>query len=338
MGKKAGEGGYVLKEARLAEYLRKPGFAHAGSHVPDSEHGTNIPLQLWEPPSVLEDGGYQQPNPDGPKYFNEPHAWGMAIDMNACTGCSACVIACQAENNIPVVGKDEVRNSREMHWLRIDRYFKGDKQKVEKGDPSAVEVRHMPVACVHCENAPCEQVCPVAATVHDTEGLNTMVYNRCIGTRYCSNNCPYKVRRFNFLDYHARSFDTQRLPWLGMPDAEQDTVSEIKRMVYNPDVTLRMRGVMEKCTYCTQRISRAKIDADNAFQRGERTSPLVADGEVVTACQQACPTGAIVFGNLNDPDAKVSKLTQHNKRSYSVLKMLNTRPRTSHMAKITNPA
>ncbi|MFW5682047.1 MAG: TAT-variant-translocated molybdopterin oxidoreductase [Phycisphaeraceae bacterium] len=338
VGKKAGEGGYILKEARLGDYVRNPGFVDAGSHVPTSEHGGNIPLQLWEAPSVLEDGGYQQPNPLGPKYFNEPHAWGMAIDMNSCTGCSACVIACQAENNIPVVGKDEVRNSREMHWLRIDRYFKGDKQKGDAGDPSKVEVRHMPVACVHCENAPCEQVCPVAATVHDTEGLNTMVYNRCIGTRYCSNNCPYKVRRFNFLDYHARDLDKQYLPWIGMPDSEQNAISEIKRMVYNPDVTVRMRGVMEKCTYCTQRISRAKIHAKTAFQRGERTSPLVADGEVVTACQQACPTGAIVFGNLNDPDARVSKLTQKNPRSYSVLKMLNTRPRTSHLAKITNPA
>ena len=339
VGKKAGEGGYILKEARLGQYVRNPGFAEAGSHVPSSEHGNDIPLQLWEPPSVLEDGGYQQPNPDGPKYFNEPHAWGMAIDTNSCTGCSACVIACQAENNIPVVGKGEVRNSREMHWLRIDRYFKGAKQKEgEEPDPSKVEVRHMPVACVHCENAPCEQVCPVAATVHDTEGLNTMVYNRCIGTRYCSNNCPYKVRRFNFLDYHARDLDKQYLPWIGMPDSEQSTISEIKRMVYNPDVTVRMRGVMEKCTYCTQRISRAKIHADNAFQRGERTSPLVQDGEIETACQQACPTGAIVFGNLNDPDARVSKLTQTNPRSYAVLKMLNTRPRTSHMAKITNPA
>ena len=338
LGKKTGEGGYILKEAKLKDYKANPDFVDAGDHVPDSEHADNIPLQLWEPPSVLEDGGYQQPNPDGPMYFNEPHAWGMAIDMNACTGCSACVIACQAENNIPVVGKDQVAMSREMHWLRIDRYFKGKKGRPAESDPSSVEVRHMPVACVHCENAPCEQVCPVAATVHDTEGLNTMVYNRCIGTRYCSNNCPYKVRRFNFLDYHARSFDTQYLPWLGFPDREQDTVSEIKRMVYNPDVTLRMRGVMEKCTYCTQRISRAKIDADNAFQRGERTSPLVADGEMQTACQQSCPTGAIVFGNLNDPDAKVSKLVQHNPRSYAVLKMLNTRPRTSHLAKITNPA
>jgi len=334
LGKKPGKGGYILKEAFLKDYVANPDFIADDDHLPYSEHGDNIPLQLWEPPSVLDDGGFKRKHEDGPKYFNEPHAWGMAIDMNSCTGCSACVVACQAENNIPVVGEEQVLMSREMHWLRIDRYFKGK----DKADDVNVEVRHMPVACVHCENAPCEQVCPVAATVHDTEGLNTMIYNRCIGTRYCSNNCPYKVRRFNYFDYHARSFDTQKLPWLGMPDQEQNQISQITRMVFNPDVTVRMRGVMEKCTYCTQRISQAKIHADNAHQRGERDTALVQDGDLQTACQQSCPTGAIVFGDLNDPNSRVSQIVQHNPRSYGLLNLLNTRPRTSHLAKLTNPA
>jgi molybdopterin-containing oxidoreductase family iron-sulfur binding subunit len=249
----------------------------------------------------------------------------MAVDMSSCIGCNACVAACQAENNIPVVGKEQVINGREMHWIRVDRYFKGT---IDDPDPDLV---FQPMMCVHCENAPCEQVCPVAATVHDSEGLNTMVYNRCIGTRYCSNNCPYKVRRFNYFDWHSKDPRGHAHPWLGMPDSQQkETIDKIKQMVFNPEVTVRMRGVMEKCSYCVQRI--------HTTQSAKRVlGQELVDGDVVSACQQACPTEAIVFGNLNDPQAKVTELHQ-NARAYSVLEDLNTRPRTKHLAKLRNPS
>jgi molybdopterin-containing oxidoreductase family iron-sulfur binding subunit len=285
-------------------------------------HHAVIPLQLFDPP---KGSAGPKAHDEAPSFFNFPHAWGMAIDTNACVGCNGCVIACQAENNVPVVGKDNVLSSREMHWLRIDRYFKGDAE-----DPQ-VKVVHQPMMCVHCENAPCEQVCPVAATMHDTEGLNVMVYNRCIGTRYCSNNCPYKVRRFNYFDWNAHDprGGYYHIPYPGMPDAEQGSIDPIRQMAFNPDVTVRMRGVMEKCTYCVQRVSRAKIARRNADEE-------VQDGDVVTACQQACPTQAIVFGNLNDPNSEVMKL-HRSKRSYGVLAELNTRPRTLHLARVSNP-
>ncbi|MCC7146289.1 MAG: TAT-variant-translocated molybdopterin oxidoreductase [Phycisphaeraceae bacterium] len=304
-----GASGLLIKEASFAEYQEDRRLFQR------DQHG-NVHLQLWDPPSQ----------------FNDPHAWGMAVDINSCLGCNACVLACQAENNIPIVGKEQVANNREMHWLRIDRYFKGS---AEAASPDVV---HQPLMCVHCENAPCESVCPVAATEHDSEGLNVMVYNRCIGTRYCSNNCPYKVRRFNYFDYHAKDPRGEAQPWLAIPDQQQQTViDEIKRMLFNPDVTVRMRGVMEKCTYCVQRIQAAKISAKVEHAGGKRESDLVQEGEVVTACQAACPTEAIVFGNLNDPKSKVARLAQHQ-RAYGMLGELNTRPRTQHLAKLRNHA
>ena len=256
----------------------------------------------------VRDGRLPEPEPEPeslyPEWDYEQEAWGMSIDLTACTGCMACVSACQAENNIPAVGPEECAIGHEMHWLRIDRYH--------TGPPEAPETHFQPVPCMHCEKAPCEVVCPVNATVHTHDGLNAQVYNRCIGTRYCSQNCPYKVRRFNFLGY--QTFGDE---------------AEMRQAGRNPDVTVRSRGVMEKCTYCVQRISRARIDA-------QIDNRPIADGEVVTACQQACPAQAITFGNLNDPDAQVvaDKAAPHD---YALLAHLGTRPRTTYLAEIKNP-
>jgi MoCo/4Fe-4S cofactor protein with predicted Tat translocation signal len=271
----------IIRSATLEEYKANPNFANKD----DEEHPVSHPeMSLF------------------PNWEYNGNAWGMSIDLNSCTGCNACIVSCYAENNIPVVGKQQVRIGRNMQWLRIDTYF--------EGDLAAPRAHFQPMACQHCENAPCEQVCPVGATVHTPEGLNSMVYNRCVGTRYCSNNCPYKVRRFNFLLF-------------------SDYESESLKLMRNPDVSVRSRGVMEKCSYCVQRIQEAKIAAD-------KENRAILDGEIVTACQQACPASAITFGNLNDKTSKVAKL-RSSERSYSVLADLNTRPRTQYLAAVLNP-
>jgi MoCo/4Fe-4S cofactor protein with predicted Tat translocation signal len=269
----------IIRYATLEEFKANPNFAHEGEGRDAPEMDTTL----------------------FPNWSYKENKWGMSIDMNSCVGCNACIVSCYAENNIAVVGKQQVRIGRNMQWLRIDTYF--------EGDLSAPRAHFQPMTCQHCENAPCEQVCPVGATVHTPEGINTMVYNRCVGTRYCSNNCPYKVRRFNFLLY-------------------SDYETESLKLSRNPDVSVRSRGVMEKCSYCVQRVTAARIAAD-------KENRPIRDGEVVTACQQACPASAITFGNMNDPASRIAKL-HANERTYQVLADQNTRPRTRYVAEVLN--
>jgi len=288
------EGRQILATGTLEEYKKNPRFAHDDE---ENKGKTKQELSLYK------------------EYAYPGYAWGMAIDLNSCNGCNACVVACQSENNIAVVGKEQVMRGREMHWIRIDRYY--EKAHSATNDPSTYddslynpETFFQPVPCQQCENAPCEQVCPVEATAHSAEGLNDMTYNRCVGTRYCSNNCPYKVRRFNFLRF--QDWETPQL-----------------KLLRNPEVTIRSRGVMEKCTYCVQRINNVRIES-------EKQNRPILDGEIVTACEAACPTEAIVFGNANDPNSRVAKL-KAQQRNYSLLGELNTRPRTTYLAAVRNP-
>jgi MoCo/4Fe-4S cofactor protein with predicted Tat translocation signal len=322
------EGRPIVREATLKEFQEHPDFAPK--------------MNMERPPAFAP----LYPNPLEEAEKSARYQWGMSIDLSSCVGCSACMMACQSENNIPIVGKYQVSNNREMHWIRIDRYFTGGAE-----DPQVVT---QPMLCQHCEAAPCENVCPVNATTHDQEGLNVMVYNRCVGTRYCSNNCPYKVRRFNFFDYNRRTLDQLQGPYYTTPlthktDGEWDLLRwwrdpdrgtqptdqwELLKLVKNPDVTVRMRGVMEKCTYCLQRIEGAKI-AQKVKAR-DSGDVIVPDGVIKTACQQACPAEAIVFGNIADPESRVSKLKAQT-RDYSVLDFLNTKPRTTYLARVRNP-
>ena len=354
------EGRPAVREANLEEFLKEPTFAQ------EKFHGV-------EPPVVQS----LYPNPLDEAKKTALHQWGMTVDLNACVGCGTCVVACQSENNIPIVGKDQVLRGREMHWMRIDRYFTTDPKR--KHNPSRfdfgadmnqsdenqqfaewiddVQAVNQPMLCQQCEAAPCESVCPVAATVHDQEGLNVMAYNRCIGTRYCSNNCPYKVRRFNFLDFNKRpltelkgtfysttlTHKTDGVPdilrWWKDPNSGMRTEDEwdLIKLSKNPDVTVRMRGVMEKCTYCTQRIEHAKISQKAKAGASDNVRLSEAAGTIPkTACQQACPAGAIVFGDVSDANSSVSKL-KLSPLNYSVLGDLLTKPRTTYLARLRNP-
>ena len=340
------EGRAVVREATLDEYHKNKKFA----------------LEMGLKSHARDEGRiYQHPYKERPGLKSDVHQWGMSIDLSSCVGCNACVIACQSENNIPIVGKDQVARGREMHWIRIDRYYTGRDhvplesiQKSTAGDDVQYsedwiddpQVVNQPMMCQHCESAPCEMVCPVNATVHDEEGLNVMAYNRCVGTRYCSNNCAWKVRRFNYFDYNKRPLEDLYASPLTKPSLFLDWIEsrekpskdkdewDLLKLVKNPDVSVRMRGVMEKCTYCQQRIESAKIKQKVKAGRGDDV--MVKDGAIKTACEQACPAEAITFGNILDKQAAVVQ-EKKSLRDYEVLGFLDTQPRTTYLAKIRNP-
>jgi MoCo/4Fe-4S cofactor protein with predicted Tat translocation signal len=342
------EGRPIVREANLEQYKTKANFAqnmdleaHLPHYVPKKTKPDGRNAERYQ-------NIYEHPYDANPSTVSTIHQWGMVIDLSTCVGCSACVIACQSENNIPIVGRDQVARGREMQWMRIDRYYSTAtdspiSEELASADPQMVT---QPMFCQHCEAAPCESVCPVNATVHDEEGINVMAYNRCIGTRYCANNCPFKVRRFNFFDYNKRESDYGKAQnqhivntanfykgFLGV-NRDKEPEWEIIKLVKNPDVSVRMRGVMEKCTFCIQRIEQAKISRKVAV--GNSGDVAVPDGTIKTACQEVCPAGAITFGNTLDADSAVSKL-KRDPRNYSVLGFLDVRPRVTYLARIRNP-
>ncbi|MGF1678916.1 MAG: TAT-variant-translocated molybdopterin oxidoreductase [Candidatus Methylacidiphilales bacterium] len=350
---------YFMHGAKVRAVGRRHPFAITQEHW--SMEGRGIvresPIEyLRQNPDTIHHLGLESHTPENRSFYPNPpfdyekhHQWAMTIDLSTCTGCNACVLACQAENNIPIVGKDQVMKGREMHWIRIDRYFSGaSKFKTDAGKeaiPNEPEMVMQPILCQHCENAPCETVCPVNATVHNEEGLNVMAYNRCIGTRYCANNCPYKVRRFNWFDYNARQLDqlyfTGRLDKLGVKGTLKQPLGpkgteELIKMSKNPHVTVRMRGVIEKCSFCVQRLEAAKIDHKIQPQNRTTGNIKLPTDSVKVACQQACPAQAIVFGDLSDSQSKVNRLRKRQ-QSYRLLDYLNTQPRVTYLARLRNP-
>jgi molybdopterin-containing oxidoreductase family iron-sulfur binding subunit len=367
VGEEAGFNGYLLRTSSTPHFIVADGQAVESVKV--AKVGRTYPFSITQEHFSIDGRGlvreatlehYREDNefvnkigmsselpPQIPSLYSHPpliapQQWGMTVDLNVCTGCSACVVACQAENNIPIVGKLQVAHGRVMHWIRIDRYYASVKPfNQDNGDwPENPEIVHEPMMCQHCENAPCETVCPVNATVHSEDGLNVMAYNRCVGTRYCSNNCPFKVRRFNYFDYNQRPVGKKKiagafgiykeylapLTTKGAPD--------IVKLQKNPNVTVRMRGVMEKCTYCVQRIEEAKIAAH--VRAGASPDTRIPRDSFTTACAQACPTEAIVFGDIKDPESRVSKLKTQD-RNYRLLEYLNVNTRASYLARIRNP-
>ncbi len=346
----------IVQEATLSEYKK---HNDAGRYYPivHTSKGAQKPneVDIWSAPLATTKEEYQELEEKGVdqevvNHAYPNHHWGLVIDLNSCIGCSACTISCHVENNVPVVGKDEVLRKRDMHWLRIDRYYASQaeldaysteedrlvaKNISKKGGYDALEtpadnpeVVFQPMMCQHCNHAPCETVCPVAATTHSTEGLNQMTYNRCIGTRYCANNCPYKVRRFNWFNYSDNAVDEREFSAVNYPAND-----DLGKMVLNPDVTVRARGVMEKCSMCVQRIQAGKLEAKSEGRKLE-------DGEIVTACASVCPTDAIVFGDMNDPKSRISiAMNEENKeRNFQVLEEINVKPNVSYLTKIRNKA